>query len=275
MQRLVLLGLLLLGNSSLVTLDSWAQALPPVAVMPAPPESVVVASSSAMDSIRGVVKAVNQATLSAPIEGRIEALPFRAGQAFDKGALLVAFNCDELKSQARAAQAAVQIQRRTLETNTKLEEYQSIGQLEVQISRAQLSKARAEAEALQNRLKGCEIRAPFSGQVVERLANVYESVAATQPVITIVNARQLEVELIVPSSWLNWVHPGMRFRFHIDETEAEVQGQVIRLLPVVDPVSKTVKLIGELNSDGEFSNRVLPGMSGNALFPTATLEAGS
>ncbi len=49
----------------------------------------------------------------------------------------------------------------------------------------------------------CRILAPFDGQVVKRRAQAYESVAAGVPVIDIVNNRHLEIDLLVPSSWLS------------------------------------------------------------------------
>ena len=216
-------------------------------------------------SARGLARAVREATLSTRMASRIIELPLADGMSFKAGALLVKFDCDRQTAEARAASAAAEAQKKMVDTNEELDKFESIGKNDLAISRSQLDKARAEAEALKSQLKDCSLYAPFGGRVVERLVHNFEAVAANQPLLKVVDTSELEIELIVPSAWLQWLAEGAGFQFRIDETGQTVAGNVTRLTPTVDPVSKTTKVIGRLRP-GKGVSQVLPGMSGSAQF---------
>ncbi len=108
----------------------------------------------------------------------------------------------------------------------------------------------------------CKITAPFSGKVVERLAQVHESVSPGDQIIEIINHEKLEIRLVVPSSWLKWLKVGASFQVKIDETGYKFTVAVERIGARINPVSQTIKVIGKVKGNGE----LIPGMSGNALF---------
>ncbi|WP_226504587.1 efflux RND transporter periplasmic adaptor subunit [Pseudomonas sp. MWU16-30317] len=213
---------------------------------------------------RGVVRAVNEATLSSSMVAQITQMNFSEGTAFKKGDLLVAFNCDRAQADLRAAQAGLQVEQKTVETNQELEHFNSVGKFDVLISQSKRNKAKAEVEALQAQIKECKVYAPFDGRVIERMKHVHESVAVSEAMLKIVDTSKLELDLIVPSKWLQWLKPGSPFTFAVDETGKSSGAVVDRLLPEVDPVSKTLKIIGRFNSSD--NGQTIPGMSGTATF---------
>jgi membrane fusion protein (multidrug efflux system) len=217
---------------------------------------------------RGVVRAVREATLSSNMVAQITRMSFSEGAAFKKGDLLVEFNCDRAQADLRAAQAGLQVEQKTVETNQELEHFNSVGKFDVLISQSKRNKAKAEVEALQAQIKECKIYAPFNGRVIERMKHVYESVAVSEALLKIVDTSALELDLIVPSKWLQWLKPGSVFSFTVDETGKTGEALVDRLLPEVDPVSKTLKIIGRFKSAE--NGQSIPGMSGTATFKTAT-----
>jgi RND family efflux transporter MFP subunit len=212
------------------------------------------------------VRAVREATLSSRLAARIAEMPLAEGASFSTGALLVRFDCERQAAEARAAAAAVEVQKKTVDTNEELDKFESIGKNDLSVSRSVLDKAVAESDALKAQLKDCNVYAPFSGRVVERLAHSFEGVTVGQPLLRVVDTSALELDLIAPSAWLQWLAQGSEFQFKIDETGQTVPGTVLRLTPSVDPVSKTIRVIGQFQP-GKAGNRVLPGMSGTALFP--------
>ncbi len=222
------------------------------------------ARQSADNQARGVVRAVNEATLSSNMLGQIIKMPFSEGSAFKKGDLLVEFNCDRGQAELRAAEAAMQVEEKTVETNQELERFNSVGKFDVLISVSKLNKAKAEVEALQAQIKQCKVFAPFSGRVTERMTHLYESVSVSEPLLRIIDTTTLELDLIVPSKWLQWLKPGTAFTFQVDETGQTLSAVVDRLLPSVDPVSKTVKIIGRFAANR--GGVAIPGMSGTATF---------
>jgi RND family efflux transporter MFP subunit len=225
-----------------------------------------VADKTADPDIRGVVRAVREATLSSRLAARIEEMPLAEGTSFKSGALLVRFDCERQNAEARAASAAAEAQKKTVDTNVELDKFESIGKNDLAISRSVLDKAQAESDALKSQVKDCNLYAPFAGRVTERLAHNYEAVTVSQPLLRIVDTSALELDVIVPSAWLRWLTPGADFEFRIDETGQVMTAKVARMNPAVDPVSKTIRVIGEFHS-AEGLDRVLPGMSGTAMFP--------
>ena len=221
-----------------------------------------------LTTARGVVRAVREATLASRLAARITDMPLAEGRSFKKGDLLVAFDCERQSAEARAAAAAVQVQVKTVETNRELDKFNSIGKNDLLISISQLDKATAEAEALNATLKDCKLYAPFAGRVSQHLARNFEAVSMSQPLIRVVDSSELEVELIVPSHWLQWLAPGQRFSFQLDETGTQLTSTISRIAPNVDPVSKTVRVVGQIKAaEGSGQRRaVLPGMSGMAQF---------
>jgi membrane fusion protein, multidrug efflux system len=236
---------------------------------PAPEQKVAVAAtkpatmSEATSDIRGVVKAKSEATIASRITARITYMPFKTGDSFGRGATLARFDCSTTRAQLTAARAATDAYRKTYDTNVELDQYQAVGKNDVAVSKANLGKASAEANAISTQLVDCQISAPFSGRVVEQIAHANEVAASGQPLMKIQSGGDLEVDLIVPSKWLIWMRPGVAFAFKIDETGETVKGQITRLGAAVDPVSKTIRVTGSL---GGATTLVLPGMSGSGIF---------
>jgi membrane fusion protein (multidrug efflux system) len=77
--------------------------------------------------------------------------------------------------------------------------------------------------------------------------------------LDVLDDRNLDVELIVPSRWIGWLKPGYRFQVHIDETEKDYSARISRLGGRVDPVSQSIRVSGEITDP---ATELLAGMSG-------------
>ncbi len=213
--------------------------------------------------VRGVIKPKQESTIASRMTARITSMPFGKGRSFRKGALLAQFDCSAIRAELKAAQAASNAYNVTYQTNVELDQYEAIGKNEVAVAKANLGKANAEANAIKANLSDCAVYAPFSGTVVEEIGHRGEIAASGQPLLKIQSGGDLEVELIVPSNWLTWLRPGADFTFKIDETGADVTGQITRLGASVDPVSKTIRVTGSVDKTDSL---ILPGMSGTGIF---------
>lgn len=213
--------------------------------------------------VRGVVRALDQSALSTDLAARVLKIGFREGEAFKTGDLLIAFDCDRYRAEAQSADAVFQEMQLTLNSNLHLERLSAVGKADVEISRARVAKAEAEARSLRARVAQCDIAAPFDGRVAELSVNLYEQPQAGKPFLVIVGNSRLEIELIVPSHWLTWVKPGADFAFNVDETRHAYKAHVVRLGAAVDAVSQMIKIVATFD---EPVTDVLPGMSGSAQF---------
>jgi RND family efflux transporter MFP subunit len=220
-------------------------------------------SAAELSTIRGVVKATAQATLASQVQGRISQLPFKEGQRFKKGALLVALDCSKYEAELASTQAEHRGKKKTYENNLRLAEHDSVGTLELDISQAEAEKAFAAVSAAQVNVKGCTVRAPFSGRVVKMIVNEHENVFPNDQLISLLDDSQLEIELILPSRSLAWLKVGTPFEYAVDETGLRYPAVVQDIGANVDPASQTVKVKGLFRTQ---PSNVLAGMSGAASF---------
>ena len=220
-------------------------------------------SAAELSTIRGVVKATAQATLASQVQGRISRLPFKEGQRFKKGALLVALDCSKYEAELASAQAEHRGKKKTHENNLHLAKHQAVGTLEVEISEADADKAFAAVQAARVNVNGCTVRAPFPGRVVKTIVNEHENVFPNDQLISLLDDSLLEIELILPSKSLAWLKVGTPFEYAVDETGLRYSAVVQDLGANVDPASQTVKVKGLFRVQPD---NVLAGMSGTASF---------
>ncbi len=210
--------------------------------------------------IRGVVRSVQQATVSTNEPLLALSVAVRDGDDFKRGDLLVQFDCDRLKAERGAAVAALREAELNWESSRKLDEFNAIGKIDVKIGEQRRSRAAFDVAALDARLRECRLDAPFDGRVAEVTVRAFERTVAQRPYINLVSAAQLEIEAIVPSSLLAEIKIGTRFEFQIDELRnITAPARVKAIGATVDPVSKTVKILGELEKPVP---GILTGMSG-------------
>ncbi len=215
------------------------------------------------ENIRGLIKPVEKAVISSQISAQIEKIPYKAGDSFKKGDKLVDFDCSFYRADLMAADATYKAKQNVFENNKELLALNAISDIDVSISESEMEAARAERSMRAIRVTQCEIKAPYDGRVIEIAVNEYENVPADTEILSILNDNDLEIELIVPSNWLNWLKEDEAFSFLIDETGQSVAATVSKIGAVVDPVSQTVKLTGKFTDKPD---RVLSGMSGTAQF---------
>lgn len=246
-----------------------ARALPPAAIMVMAMLVPLTAGADDVDRLampaRGVVRPVDQATISTDLQARIAAIGFKEGARFKTGDVLVEFDCRRHRAELAAADAQRREAELALENNLVLNDHRAIGRHDVEISRARVDKARGEADSLRARVEDCRILAPFAGRIAELAIHVFETPATGKPIIRIIDDRQLEIELIVPSDWLSWLRKDMPFDFVVDELKRPLAARVIAIGAAVDPISQTVKIVGQF-ADGVDVTDVLAGMSGSAEF---------
>lgn len=213
--------------------------------------------------VRGVIRSSNEAVLSTDIVARVLAMPLKEGDSFETGELLIRFDCAVQEAEVAAARAAFSAAKEVLVSSEELASFNAIGKSDVRTARSRMEQAEAEAKAAEARSRDCEIRAPFSGRVVETMIHAHETSQHGEPLMKILDDTDLEIELLVPSNWLVWMKAGTVFSFSVDETGSTYSASISRLGGAVDPVSQTIRIFGTLNAGPE---EILSGMSGNAMF---------
>jgi membrane fusion protein, multidrug efflux system len=219
------------------------------------------ASRTAMDrqEIRAQLMPRRYTTVAAEIGAKINKIAVQEGAAFRAGQVLVGFDCSLQQAQLQKAQAELEAAEQTLKSNVRLAELNSVGQLELDLSRAAVNRSKAELSANQVVLDKCVITAPFAGRIAEQKAREQQFVQPGQALLDILDDSVLELEFLVPSSWLAWLKVGGAFEVEIDETRKKYPARFIRKGARVDPVSQSIKVTGAI--DGRFPE-LMTGMSG-------------
>lgn len=236
---------------------SAADAFKPASVRPLP-------TAAALDrrEIRAQLSPLRYTTLAAEIGAKINRLPVAEGARFRAGETLISFDCVLQQAQLNKAKAALGAAEKTWKANQRLNELNSVGKVELDISEAEVAKAKAEVSAGTALLSKCTVTAPFSGRVAEQKVREQQYVQPGQPLLEILDDSALELEFIVPSRWLAWLKPGQRFQVAIDETGKTYPAKIQRIGAWADPVSQSVKLSAVI--DGKFKE-LIAGMSGKVL----------
>jgi membrane fusion protein (multidrug efflux system) len=224
--------------------------------------AVCVGGAARASDARGVVEAVNQVTLASELGARVLQLPFRVGDAFEAGAVLVRFDCAIFEAQRDKVRADRAAAAARLDNVKKLEAVNSVGALDVTLADTALQQADAELRIAQLNADRCVIRAPWAGRVTQRLVSEHAGVRINQELLAIVSTEALEVTVVVPANWVRWLRPGLAFDMRIDETGTRHPATVVAVGSRIDPVSQTLTLRGRIRPDP----RLLPGMSGSAVF---------
>jgi RND family efflux transporter MFP subunit len=184
---------------------------------------------------------------------------------------------DETKNKYSAAAAARQ------EVTAKIKSAQAnsneagalIEKAEADLGAAQAKHAVAEAERdrLATLLTFAEIRAPFSGRVAARHADVGHLVnvgsSGKEPLLVIVNTSTVRVYVDVPEVDAVYIQPQADAKIRLPALAGDFEGQVTRGTWVLNPSTRTLRTEIDVPND---KGRLRPGMYAHARLKVAERE---
>lgn len=211
-----------------------------------------------------IIRANDETTFSSETTGKVIRLLVKEGSSFKKGDLLLQLDCRLQEADFKKARAQQTAANKALMSANKLKEYGSISEFELVKASTAAEEANAEAAKLAAIVEKCSIIAPFSGSVAKVKIHLYETAKPGDLLFQVTNTDDLYVEVQVPSNWLSWLHIGSAMRVHINDINKAIIANVNYINPAIDPISQTVKIVGQISS--KIPN-LRPGMTGEALFP--------
>jgi len=142
----------------------------------------------------------------------------------------------------------------------------------VQNLRAQLPQYKASVELAEKKLRDAVIRAPFKGQVKERVVSPGQYLKVQTPVMVIVSMDPLRVRLKIPETMAGLIQIGDRLLVTVDAyPHRAFSGKLSRSNPSVDPQSRTFEVEALLeNPEGLLK----PGFFVKARIPSGKLDPG-
>ncbi|WP_440615590.1 efflux RND transporter periplasmic adaptor subunit [Cysteiniphilum sp. 6C5] len=218
---------------------------------------------------------IQKASLSSPMTGVIQKINFHPGDQFKQGDVLVQFDCEEVDLKSKRAQAELDAARAQLDSTTELMRLNSASKIELAKAKSQFEIAKADLNIMKFQQKQCQVLAPYHGEVVHQSAQENETVKTDDPLIDIIDNRELEIKMYIPSTWLQHVNVHTPFTLHLDELPNKYfQATVTKIVGQIDPASQSILIYGKL-MPVDATNKLKPqmlfsGMSGIAYFTTNT-----
>lgn len=134
-----------------------------------------------------------------------------------------------------------------VDANFKVAESQYHDALEeVNNRRAALAEKRSDFALALQQLADTVLRAPFSGSVQARRANVGEFLGAGSPVLVLVKLSPIRLRLEIPEREARFVKKGQTVVVKTDGDAATHRGAVARLSPALDDASRTLVVEAEI-----------------------------
>ena len=254
----------------------------------------------------GRVVAARRASVSSKGTGRLEWLGVQEGQRVTEGDIIARLENRDVAAQREQAAAQVQVARANLaQGQAELEDavaaYKRAQDLAQQKfiatsaldtaearynkSRAAIDTLRAQIAVAQANYRASEvgydqtlIRAPFTGIVLTKSANVGDIVTpfsaaagTTGAVVTMADMETLEVEADVSEAAISKISVGQPAEIQLDAfPDLRLAGEVSRVVPTVDRSKATLLVKVKFT---ERDPRVLPDMSAKTAFLSRTLRA--
>jgi len=126
--------------------------------------------------------------------------------------------------------------------------------------------AAARLELLKKRLADMTVTAPFDGVVLARRAELGEWVGEGDPLVELVSVGQVEAWIDIPQRYFAAVAKRqVEITISIDSIQERADADRLRIIPQVDPRSRSFTIVIELDDHG---GRLTPGMSLTAWVPT-------
>ena len=220
-------------------------------------------AKAAVRESRALVVASQEAILSSELAARIENIAVKEMQRFNKGDLLIQFDCSLYEAQKDVVSANANSALIKLKSDEQMLQMRSIGKYELELSISEYEKAKSELRIAELNVERCQIKAPFDGAVEEVVVNTFETIQPQVELMKIIQTEVLELEMVVSSEWISWLKIGHPIKVYIDEIQKEFNATISGIGANVDAVSQTIQLKGTIT---DTSTALLPGMSGRVVF---------
>jgi len=246
-------------------------------------------SAGASLDASGYVVARRQATLTAKIQGKVLEVNFEEGQKVKAGDIVARLDDSNLQAALHQAQA-LEVQAKAAFENagryyTRYQGLQAQGAIATDMvenqrilydnARTQYGVTQAQVAVAQAALRDAVVRAPFSGVVTVKVAQIGEVVAPQASgggstrtgILTIVDMDSLEVQVDVSENYIERVQVGGDAVIHLDAfPDWDIPGSVIAIIPTADQSKGTVAVRVKIKSKDP---RILPQMAARVGFMTA------
>lgn len=279
MKRLIVV-LVLLAFVGLVALrvTSAIHARDSMSIGTPPPPVVSVARVLRTDfpqvvKLSGTLRPKVQVDVYAKTGGRLLEVSADLGSRVEKGQVLAVIEHEEMKWQAKQAQAAVSVAKAQVDgARLEFERTQSLhksgalpqaaldgSKIKLDLALAQLEQAKAAAGLAESAVSNFTIRAPLSGVISRRLAEEGAMAGSQLPLFSIQDSSELELATTVDAAGFALLEVGQKATLRSDDIPgATFDAEVSRLAPALDPMTRRAEVVLSLSPESREGRKLLP-----------------
>lgn len=233
-----------------------------------------------VERFSGNVKSENQVSLYPEFSGVISQVFVNNGDYVEKGDKLVQLNTEILEKQLQQAEAGLRInQAQVKQAEARLAqiqaEYNRVKQLEekdltsqlevdqiqaqllsaeadVELAEAQLAQTQSQVEERKEQLSKAVIRAPISGSVGQRNAEVGMQATTNTQLFLIGDLSRLKIEIVLTENMLNRIEPGQTARIYVENSQGEriaLNANLTRISPFLNEVTRSTEAEIEITNN--------------------------
>ncbi|HKK45287.1 MAG TPA: efflux RND transporter periplasmic adaptor subunit [Balneolaceae bacterium] len=240
------------------------------------------------ERLSGTVIAKNQVELYPEISGKIDEVLVQNGQEVKKGDPLVRLQDNQYQQQVRQAEAGLRINNARLkQAKAQLNELQArykrtkklaeqnlssdlemetleaqmeSAQADVELAEAQVQQSQSNVKESQDVLSKTVIKAPVSGKVGQRNAEVGMQLNPSTRVFTIGDLNRLRVEVVLTEQMLQNIEVGQSVRIYAgqqSDNPTMISAKLSRISPFLNTTTRSTEAEIDVNND---NNLLRPGM---------------
>jgi membrane fusion protein (multidrug efflux system) len=240
------------------------QAAVPVEVTPVARRSI-----SSFIETNGTLEAENEVDVVARVAGPIVRLEAEETMLVRRGELLARIDPSEIQARLELSQVALDDARLAFERAERLKSDELVSAEGYDNAKAAFESAQAQHQGDEIQLGYTEIRAPFDGLIVDRYVKFAQHVTAGERLFRLSDFDPLLCRIQVPERNLSQLRQGQRAYLRVEAWPGErFAASVLRLSPVVDAATGTVRVTLEVRAEG----KLRPGMFASVFLETETRE---
>ena len=244
-----------------------------------PPEAIttVIAKQATWPStldVVGTVAAVHGVTVSADLPGTVDKIHFESGQFVQQGQILVELDTRQERAQLASMEAQQELAKVQYARSQKLVTEGVISRVDYDKAIADQKQSEANTAEIKAAIDRKTIRAPFSGVLGIRQANLGQYLAAGSPIVSLQSLNPIYVNFSVPQQDMPQVKIGETVRVTADDLAGMTfTGRVNALDSVVDQATRNVQIQATLANPqgklraGMFTNVQVGVGASSTVFP--------
>ena len=228
-----------------------------------PPEAVttVIAKQETWPStldVVGSLAAIHGVTVSADLPGTVDKINFESGRAVQQGEVLLEEDTRQERAQLASAEAARDLAKVNYQRWQELVKAGVVSRMDYDKTVADQKQADANVAEIRATIDRKTIRAPFTGVLGIRQANLGQYLAAGAPIVALQSVNPIYVNFSVPQENVGRIHTGELVHLTADNLPGKAfSGRVNALDSVVDASTRNLQVQATVtNPEG----KLRPGM---------------